>query len=145
MQSVTLSSFSAPGSHQLVFIVYFIVYLVLAFCSCSRVAVCLPMLFFILIWIYTSDFLCAFSTKVMTQNQNMLCLSFSKTGRNQQIDIVLLDTDSTHVPPLDITDFHHSTMLSPWLHLPDSNLEWTKQPGYCGLELILLRWMSWSP
>ena len=51
MQSATLSSFYAPGSHQLVFIVYFIVYLVLALCSCIRVAVCLLM-FFILKWIY---------------------------------------------------------------------------------------------
>jgi|SRR6218665_297688 len=47
MQSVTLSSFSAPGSHQLVFIVYFIVYLVglLVFRSCIRVAVCLTDIF----------------------------------------------------------------------------------------------------
>jgi len=31
MQYVTLSSFSDPGSHQLVFIVYYIVYLVSSF------------------------------------------------------------------------------------------------------------------
>lgn len=43
--NLPLSSFSAPGAHQLVFIVYFIVYLVLAYCSCNRVIVCLPMFF----------------------------------------------------------------------------------------------------
>src|SRR6218665_1656156 len=37
MQSVTLVSSSAPGSHQLLFVVYFIVYLVLVSCSCIHI------------------------------------------------------------------------------------------------------------